>query len=233
MNPRGSSARAHHLRLECSGIVVVHFSPSRTSRPVVCRSTAREGACRVASRARGRPSVAWPAARRYSHGIGPQPIHFFECVCVRPAASSVSSYPEARTWCRPRAWPAVSRRCPWTGQDSNYRSATLLLWVLSGPVLKHGPRSLTCARVIGMQKPKGEMKVKIGLCADRGRMGRVTYAAPHSRGVSFSLREEAHLERTRWDPKDGELCLVRTKSGETLMEVRSDSDVQIDRRNWV
>lgn len=30
-----------------------------------------------------------------------------------------------------------------------YRSATLLLWVLSGPVLKHGPRSLTCARVIG------------------------------------------------------------------------------------
>ncbi len=84
-----------------------------------------------------------------------------------------------------------------------------------------------------MQKPKGEMKVKIGLCADRGRMGRVTYAAPHSRGVSLSLREEAHLERTRWDPKDGELCLVRTKSGETLMEVRSDSDVQIDRRNWV
>lgn len=31
-----------------------------------------------------------------------------------------------------------------------YRSATLLLWVLSGPVLKHGPRSLTCARVIGI-----------------------------------------------------------------------------------
>jgi len=58
-------------------------------------------------------------------------------------------------------------------------------------------------------------------------------AVPHSRGVSFSSREEAHQERTRWDPKDGELCLVRTKSGETLMEVRSDSDVQIDRRNWV
>ena len=61
----------------------------------------------------------------------------------------------------------------------------------------------------------------------------ITNAAAHSRGVSFSLRVEAHLERTRWDPKDGELCLVRTKSGETLMEVRSDSDVQIDRRNWV
>lgn len=44
---------------------------------------------------------------------------------------------------------------------------------------------------------------------------------------------EAHLERIRWDPKDGELCLARMKSGETLMEVRSDSDVQIDRRSWV
>ena len=43
----------------------------------------------------------------------------------------------------------------------------------------------------------------------------------------------AYLERTRWDPKDGELCLVRTKPGETLVEVRSDSDVQIDRQTWV
>lgn len=84
-----------------------------------------------------------------------------------------------------------------------------------------------------LTKPKGEMKVKVGPGADRGRMGSVAHAASHSRGVSFSSREEAHQERTRWDPKDGELCLVRTKSGETLMEVRSDSDVQIDRRNWV
>ena len=44
---------------------------------------------------------------------------------------------------------------------------------------------------------------------------------------------EAEQERTRWDPKDGELCLSRTKSEETLMEVRSDSDVQIDRWSWV
>jgi hypothetical protein len=29
------------------------------------------------------------------------------------------------------------------------------------PVLKHGPRSLTCTRVIGNVKPKGIMKVKI------------------------------------------------------------------------
>ena len=31
-----------------------------------------------------------------------------------------------------------------------------------------------------------------------------------------------------WDPKDGELCLNRTKPGETLVEVRVDSNVQID-----
>jgi hypothetical protein len=60
---------------------------------------------------------------------------------------------------------------------------------------------------------------------------------PQPRGVSIYRRSsaegEAHLERARWDPKDGELCLARTKSGETLMEVRSDSDVQIDRQSWV
>ena len=44
---------------------------------------------------------------------------------------------------------------------------------------------------------------------------------------------EAALERTRWDPKDGELCLNRVKPEETLVEARSGSDVQIDRRNWV
>ena len=76
------------------------------------------------------------------------------------------------------------------------------------------------------------MKVNVRIQRTEGRW-LVFKTDPHSRGVSFSLREEAHQERTRWDPKDGELCLVRTKSGETLMEVRSDSDVQIDRRNWV
>ena len=67
---------------------------------------------------------------------------------------------------------------------------------------------------------------------ETGRRRRVS--RPRTPGASqVSIRDGAHQERTRWDPKDGELCLVRTKSGETLMEVRSDSDVQIDRRNWV
>ena len=37
-------------------------------------------------------------------------------------------------------------------------------------------------------------------------------------------------ERACRDPKDGELCLSRAKSGETLMEARSGTDVQIVRQ---
>lgn len=40
-------------------------------------------------------------------------------------------------------------------------------------------------------------------------------------------------EHVCWDPKDGELCLSRAKPGETLVEARSDADVQIARRTWV
>ena len=40
----------------------------------------------------------------------------------------------------------------------------------------------------------------------------------------------AESERIRWYPKDGELCLGKTKPEETLVEVCSDSDVQIDRQ---
>ncbi len=48
-----------------------------------------------------------------------------------------------------------------------------------------------------------------------------------------SSEERFECEHTCWDPKDGELCLSRTKPGETLVEVRSGSNVQIDRRTWV
>ena len=57
--------------------------------------------------------------------------------------------------------------------------------------------------------------------------------AAHYRPVSTASVGEAALERTRWDPKDGELCPSRSKPEETLVEVRSDSDVQIDRQTWV
>lgn len=38
---------------------------------------------------------------------------------------------------------------------------------------------------------------------------------------------------TCWDPKDGELCLSRVKLEETLVEDRSDTNVQIVRLTWV
>ena len=156
---------AHHLRIERSGVVGVHFSPSRTSRPVVCRSTARVGACRVVSAHAADPRTPCRMdGGKLTVSVRNQSI--LVCVCVQPAASSVSSYLEVRNLCRPRAWPAVSRRCPRNGQTSDYRSAMLLLWVLSGPILRHGTRCLTCARFIGMHKHKCEMKVKVGLRAD-------------------------------------------------------------------
>ncbi len=37
-------------------------------------------------------------------------------------------------------------------------------------------------------------------------------------------------EHTCLDPKDGELCLRKLKPEETLVEGRSDSDVQVDRQ---
>jgi hypothetical protein len=45
--------------------------------------------------------------------------------------------------------------------------------------------------------------------------------------------DRSEYEHICWDPKDGELCLNRMKPEETLVEVRSGSDVQIDRRIWV
>ena len=56
------------------------------------------------------------------------------------------------------------------------------------------------------------------------------YALDRTTGPFYMYLMGAEQERTCWDPKDGELCLRRTKPEETLVEVRSDSDVQIDRQ---
>ena len=40
------------------------------------------------------------------------------------------------------------------------------------------------------------------------------------------------LEQVAYDPKDGDLCLGRVKPRESMVEARSDSDVQIDRQTW-
>jgi len=45
-----------------------------------------------------------------------------------------------------------------------------------------------------------------------------------------SSEDRSESERICKDPKDGELWVGRLKPGETLVEGRSDSDVQIDRQ---
>jgi hypothetical protein len=72
------------------------------------------------------------------------------------------------------------------------------------------------------------MKVKVS-SAGCGTMRRLGGAA-----VSGGRRTRRHdQEHICWDPKDGELCLSRVKPGETLVEARSDTDVQIVRLTWV
>jgi hypothetical protein len=85
-------------------------------------------------------------------------------------------------------------------------------------------------------KPEGAMKVKacfwcdwVGWLSVR-RLARTTGPSRFGGRKAF---DGAAQERTRWDPKDGELCLSRTKPEETLVEVRSGSDVQIDRQTWI
>jgi len=53
-----------------------------------------------------------------------------------------------------------------------------------------------------------------------GNIGRST------RGATLNGIAQEHI---CWDPKDGELYLNRMNPEETLVEVRRDSDVQIDR----
>ena len=78
-------------------------------------------------------------------------------------------------------------------------------------------------------KPAGEVKARA--VKSPGGIPCFGVGAPLARLVRSV--GEAEQERTCWDPKDGELCLSRTKPEETLVEVRSDSDVQIDRQTWV
>lgn len=47
------------------------------------------------------------------------------------------------------------------------------------------------------------------------------------------LLKHRESEHNRCDPKESELCLHRMKPDESLVEVRSDTNVQIVRQMWV
>jgi hypothetical protein len=95
------------------------------------------------------------------------------------------------------------------------------------PVLKHGPRSLTRARVSGWQTwARSESRGR-----HHGRLRwegcKAVKAACSAPPADLDFLEGFEPERTRWDPKDCELWVTRMKPEETLVEVRSDTDVQI------
>ena len=82
-------------------------------------------------------------------------------------------------------------------------------------------------RAIGLTKPSGAVKAKGGLSAS----GTILWA--QSRVFQSTSHCWENAEHKCWDPKDGELYLRRVKPGETLVEARSDTDVQIVRHTWV
>ena len=87
-----------------------------------------------------------------------------------------------------------------------------------------------CASHSVLFRPEGRNEskpVRSSSPARKGRPGRTTDPP-----ISLIV-DVAESERIRWYPKDGELCLAKTKPEETLVEVCSDSDVQIDRQTWV
>ena len=73
------------------------------------------------------------------------------------------------------------------------------------------------------------MKVKVASAAEVGIFS-MRWGGTIDRSFACERFEYEHI---CWDPKDGDLCLNRVKPGETLVEARSDTDVQIVRLIWV
>ena len=155
-----------------------------------------------------------------------------ESLAGRPAASVVPNE------CGPvlaagGSCGAVGARCPSRPRLGDWRGVAAVR-----PVLKHGPRSAGGARVFGaaLCKPLRSSGSPGG--RDKGRVRAIGESLAGGRGAS-PTEPCGHAvagfesERTCCDPKDGELCPRRMKPEETLVEVRSGSDVQIDRRTWV
>jgi hypothetical protein len=76
-------------------------------------------------------------------------------------------------------------------------------------------------RVFGWQTRTRNESVYVGTHISSGHHGPIL--------ISLDRFESEHK---CWDPKEGELCLDRMKPEETLVEVRSRSDVQIDGQIW-
>ena len=85
------------------------------------------------------------------------------------------------------------------------------------PVLKHGPKSLIYVRV-------QRWKILV-----RNKNDSDWTLVAQSAGLNLS-GERSECEYIYWDPKNNKLYLNRVKPEKTLIEARSDSDIQIDRQ---
>ena len=194
------------------------LSAGRAPRPVLGRSEGGE---------EGR----WAPRGAYCYSLAcPDPLWGPRSRRRRRAASLSRDVSTGRDW----ATVSADRFLGWTGVGPPAQGRWRIGRPSTRPVLKHGPRSLTCARVVGSYETRrrSESEGRPRTCSGGIPSPRAAeWGAPPARLVRAV--GEAEQERARWDPKDGELCLSRTKPEETLVEVRSDSDVQIDRQTWV
>ena len=82
-------------------------------------------------------------------------------------------------------------------------------------------------RVLGWFKPELRNESKPRMGSGWARPG------PRHHRPALMSSDRSEREHTCWDPKDSELCLHRVKPDESLVEARSDTDVQIVRQMWV
>ena len=124
-----------------TAVGVTHFSPSRTSRPVERRP---EGPGGVKSRSRVAPDPGIPSREpdgRKREVDAPQG--------VRPSASTRGDRVPDPVRSRSHRGAVRVHGGVLGRRRILLQSATLRLGWSTRPVLKHGPRSLTCARVVG------------------------------------------------------------------------------------
>lgn len=89
------------------------------------------------------------------------------------------------------------------------------------PVLKHGPRSEQLSRVFGLEaQARNESERRWDPGPRHGR----TIGRSRSCACTDNRFEQ---ERQFFDPKDGELKVIRAKTIEMSLEARRDVDVQI------
>ena len=138
-------------------------------------------------------------------------------VCLRWSAVRVGAGNPAPVCTR----TSSSTRLPWRRQGRRHGGP-------ERPVLKHGPRSLTRARAGGPQEPRVRSESEGMPHGIRGGRRPLHEPAP---SADPDFLERFEQERTRRDPKDRELWATRTRPEETLVEVRSGTDVQIVRQS--